>query len=116
MTAPDRIAAYWTAADNDTMPSQMLTLTPKSPRFHDDMPKSQRIEYIRADLVDPTPLAEALAVPEVKALVEALRDIDALDPEVAHIGACSENAIRGLVLRMGERARAALRAIGEGKA
>ena len=59
MTAPDRIAAYWTAAGNDTMPSQMLPLTPKSPLFHDDMPKSQRIEYVRADLVDPAAIREA---------------------------------------------------------
>lgn len=37
----------------------------------------------------------------------ALTEIDALDPEKGHIGTCSENAIRGLVLRMGEIARAA---------
>jgi hypothetical protein len=47
---------------------------------------------------------------QVKAMRGALRDIDALDPEVGHIGACSENAIRGLVLRMGSIARAALSA------
>jgi len=51
--------------------------------------------------------AEA-AEAKVARLEGALRDIDALDPEVGHIGACSENAIRGLVLRMGSIARAAL--------
>ena len=46
---------------------------------------------------------------KVQELVEALREIDALDPEVGHIGACSESAIRGLVLRMGSIARTAIR-------
>ena len=53
-------------------------------------------EYVRADL-----LAEA---------VGALHIIDALDPE-EHINGCSSDALRGLVLRMGEAARAALATI-----
>ena len=46
--------------------------------------------------------------PRVQALVDALVCIDAIDPE-AMIDACSSHAIRGLVLRMGETARAALK-------
>ena len=46
--------------------------------------------------------------PRVQALVDALVSIDALDPE-AMIDACSSHAIRGLVLRMGETARATLK-------
>jgi hypothetical protein len=38
----------------------------------------------------------------------ALRSIDALDPEASRIEGCGENALRGLVLRMGGIARAAL--------
>ena len=53
--------------------------------------------------------AEAAALRERVARLEgALAQIDALDPEKGYIGTCSENAIRGLVLRMGEIARAAL--------
>ena len=48
------------------------------------------------------------AADRIEALVKALREIDALDPESERIGAFSENAIRGLVLRVGEIARAAL--------
>jgi len=40
-------------------------------------------------------------------VVEALGVIDALDPE-GMIDGCSQLALRGLVLRMGEHARAAL--------
>lgn len=39
--------------------------------------------------------------------VEALRVVDALDPE-GMIDGCSQSALRGLVLRMGEIARATL--------
>lgn len=44
---------------------------------------------------------------ELKRLREALNGIDALDPEHL-IDGCSASALRGLVLRMGELARAAL--------
>ena len=53
--------------------------------------------------------AEA-AEARVKVLEEALRVINALDPE-RHIDGCSADAARGLVLRMGELARAALAAM-----
>lgn len=54
-----------------------------------------------------------IAKDQVKAakLVEALQMIDALDPEAVHIRACSESAIRGLVLRMGEIARTVLKEV-----
>ncbi len=51
--------------------------------------------------------AEATLTAQVEALRGALLEIDALDPE-SRIGDCSVNAIRGLVLRMGQIARAAL--------
>jgi chromosome segregation ATPase len=44
---------------------------------------------------------------QVEAMRGALKNIDALDPE-KHIDGCSVNVLRGLVLRMGEIARAAL--------
>lgn len=47
--------------------------------------------------------------PEVLALVEAMNAIDALDPE-GMIEGCSQSALCGLVLRMGEIARAAIAA------
>jgi hypothetical protein len=45
--------------------------------------------------------------PDRGELVEALNLIDALDPE-GQVYSCSADALRGLVLRMGEIARAAL--------
>lgn len=41
-------------------------------------------------------------------LREALAMIDAIDPE-HHIDGCAQTVVRGLVLRMGETARAALK-------
>jgi hypothetical protein len=55
-------------------------------------------------------MREPCDAPEVAALVEALRIIDALNPE-RHIDGFSADAVRGLVLRMGEVARAALAAV-----
>jgi len=49
----------------------------------------------------------ALPAADVKVLVEALLAVDALDPE-GMIDGCSQAALRGLVLRMGHIARAAL--------
>ena len=66
---------------------------------------SRGTEYIRADLA-PDPLADA----RVQTMVEALTIIDALDPE-GMINGCSQSALTGLVLRMGETARAALAAL-----
>jgi len=51
----------------------------------------------------------AQPAPEVAALVGALRIIDAFNPE-RHINELSADAARGLVLRMGELARATLAA------
>ena len=52
--------------------------------------------------------AEAATLRDRLARMEgALHTIDAHDPETG-IGSCSESALRGLVLRMGEIARAAL--------
>jgi hypothetical protein len=51
-------------------------------------------------------IIEALEAKLAKA-VEALRVVDALDPE-GMIDGCSQSALRGLVLRMGEIARATL--------
>ena len=50
-------------------------------------------------------LTEARA--EIERLRKALNEIDALDPE-EHSAGCSIDALRGLVIRMGEIARAAL--------
>jgi hypothetical protein len=61
-------------------------------------------DYIHMALLDRAEAAEA----EVERLREALTEIDALDPE-RHIDTCAETALRGLVLRMGKIARAALR-------
>ena len=62
----------------------------------------------------PTPLAEALAVPEVAALVEALRVIaSAKDLEAPSEYNRGWNTSRS---RLRDVARAALRAIGEGRA
>lgn len=44
---------------------------------------------------------------EIERLRKALNEIDALDPE-EHSAGCSIDALRGLVIRMGEIARAAL--------
>jgi hypothetical protein len=63
----------------------------------------------RADLCDP------MQDERVKALVEALNHIDALDPEDMVYG-CTPDALRGLVIRMGQFARAALRDMGGGNA
>ena len=68
MTAPERI---W--ADPPTIFDEMDC-------WHSD-PHETRTEYIRADLARPT-LTQALAVPEIAALVEALRRIQsAVSPE-----------------------------------
>ena len=70
--------------------------------------------YVRADLARPTPLAEALAVPEIKALVEALRVIaSAKDLEAPSEYNRGWNTSRS---RLRDVARAAIRAIGEGRA
>ena len=45
---------------------------------------------------------------ERDALREALEHIDALDPESSRIDGISESAAKGLVMRMGQIARAAL--------
>jgi hypothetical protein len=50
---------------------------------------------------------------DTKKAVEALRAVDALDPE-GRIDGCSQYALRGLVLRMGDISRATLAEI-EGK-
>ena len=47
---------------------------------------------------------------DTKKAAEALRAVDALDPE-GMIDGCSQSALRGLVLRMGHIARAALEEI-----
>ena len=54
-------------------------------------------------------LALAAALDEVARLREALVQVDALDPE-GMVSGCSESALRGLVNRMGNIARAALAA------
>jgi len=56
-------------------------------------------------------LADVLELPEIRALVDALVSINALDPEYSRIDGFSENALRGLVLRMGGTSRAALAAL-----
>jgi Lar family restriction alleviation protein len=66
----------------------------------------------RADLCDPMQDERVKAlVAAVKALVAALNHIDALDPEDMVYG-CTPDALRGLVIRMGQFARAALRDMG----
>lgn len=62
MTTPERIAVYWAAIYDEVMPARLLAQTPKSPIFAEDLPKSTRIEYIRADLATPAALS-----PEMKA-------------------------------------------------
>lgn len=120
MTAPDRIAVYWTAVDEGTTPARLMAQTPRSPIFDEDLPKSQRIEYVRADLATPqswddvtgtkhvqfprtTPLAEAQIAAAVNAVWSEMEDSKTqrwtLRKEHIH------NAIA-----------TALRAIGEGKA
>ena len=108
MTAPEYI---WAWTWNHKFPSKQNGTTQWNASIYPSDPEHCATAYRRADL--PPTLAQARALPEIKALVEALRKIDALDPE-GMIGGCSSDAIRGLVLRMGEQARAALRAIGEG--
>ena len=115
MTTPDRIAVYWTAADEDTMPARLMAQTPRSPIFDEDLPKSQRIEYVRADLTRTTPLAEALAV-----VLEAMKDGEvwgrAVNAAMPIINA-DLNPIAWLPVTETRKALdAALRAIGEGKA
>ena len=61
------------------------------------------------DLTDQLEAARA----DTKKAVEALRAVDALDPE-GRIDGCSQSALRGLVLRMGEISRITLAEI-EGK-
>lgn len=132
MTAPDRIAVYWTAVDEDTMPARLMAQTPRSPIFDEDLPKSQRIEYVRADLATPqswddvtgtkhvqfprtTPLAEALAV-----VLDALKDGEVWGravngaSAVLNSGMPEEYWTRPKEIR--ESLDAALRAIGEGRA
>jgi hypothetical protein len=64
--------------------------------------------FVRLDAIAALPAVQP--APEVAALVEALRIIDALNPE-RHINEFSADAARGLVWRMGEVARAALAAM-----
>lgn len=61
------------------------------------------VHYIRADAI---PLSDALAIPEIAALVEAVR----VQADILGAGACDS---RGKVI--GERLRAALRKIEEGR-
>lgn len=70
--------------------------------LHSDRAMAKKAWNTRADLVDPKAIREA-------ALVEALTVIDALDPD-GLIDGCSQNALRGLVLRMGQIARTAIAA------
>jgi hypothetical protein len=63
--------------------------------------------FVRLDAIAALPAAQP--APEVAALVGALRIIDAFNPE-RHINELSADAARGLVLRMGELARATLAA------
>lgn len=71
MTAPDRIAVYWTAADEDTMPARLMAQTPRSPIFDEDLPKMQRVEYVRTDLADPAAIREAAIREAADSLLEA---------------------------------------------
>lgn len=66
----------------------------------------RRAETAEADR-DRLAAANAALEAQVARLVGALNEIDALDPEHL-IDGCSQAALRGLVLRMGEIARAAL--------
>lgn len=78
--APERLAVHWTTADRDTMPSSVGALTPKDSGFLLPPPAyshAERVAYRRADL--PPTLAEALKVPEVRALVEAVEALKLRD-------------------------------------
>ena len=69
--------------------------------------------YVREELYE-TQSAELTRLrAQVDGLREALRNIDALDPEEQMIGGVSADAAKGLVLRMGEIARAALTTKGD---
>jgi hypothetical protein len=65
-------------------------------------------QYARKDLYDAAVARAEQAEALVAELEGALQSIDALDPEASRIKGCGENALRGLVLRMGGIARAAL--------
>jgi hypothetical protein len=81
---------------------------------------TEQLEAARADAKEAEAYAEELAGDQVDLCrqliaaedklakaVEALRAVDALDPE-GMIDGCSQSALRGLVLRMGEISRATL--------
>ena len=93
MTAPDRIALRWELGAAVTSGPLM---------DHPDY-----TQYVRADLVRPAPLAEALAVPEVAALVEAAK-------RALQFTENTESEL-GMTLESGDMLRAAIRAIGEGR-
>lgn len=70
--------------------------------------RSQASEHLLPSLEEyPLYLAPPAPAGEVERLRGALNEIDALDPE-EHTAGCSTDALRGLVLRMGKIARAAL--------
>lgn len=60
-----------------------------------------------SDPIEPLKARITALEDHARMLAEALTNVDALDPE-GNIDACSHSALRGLVLRMGEIARAAL--------
>jgi hypothetical protein len=71
--------------------------------FNKSGPQADRLRAIAHRLRHELPAAE------VQRLTEALNLIDALDPESA-VNGCHPDALRGLVNRMGQIARAALTA------
>ncbi len=75
--------------------------------MHDHIPaRGKRHQKMRIAFAEAADRITALQAQNRK-LVEALNNVDALDPE-GNIDACSHSALRGLVLRMGEISRAAI--------
>lgn len=108
MTAPEYI---WAWTWNHKFPSKQNGTTQWNASIYPSDPDHCATEYRRADL--PPTLEQALALPEIKALVEALRDTTQV------LSQCLFQTIfvRGQYIDRKElvtAARAALSAIGEG--
>ena len=96
--AADRIEAL--TAERDALAAQVVENENLLSQCEDWLERADKSRL--AAIAERDTLAEKLAE-----AVVALHIIDALDPE-EHINGCSSDALRGLVLRMGEAARAAL--------
>jgi len=124
MSAPEKVVVIWTPADEDTMPATISAHTPKSRDFVSGAPKwmdGERLEYVRAALCDPTQDERVRALEAENArLREALEYIRkpqyGLQGIIEDGDSDEERAayFSGWCDRYQDRARAAIRALGQG--